>query len=229
MELRQNSYDAFIRWLDTPTGAEFMQREATVLQTVLQQLHGSQLLLIGDDKFSNVNDFGYFSQFHTANFSSLNKKLPYDDGSFDCIVIPHCLAFVMQADLIIQELARILHGEGHIVVTSFNPFGYIAAAMHWRKKAYRDLVGMKPLSLSKFKHHVKRAELSVQEVKYFSYSCWVDKLAKLGPYLWPSCADAYAALLTKRVYAAKPIHVSWQKNKANVVPKTGMASEGTHD
>lgn len=214
MQLPLDKYQQFNQWLTTPMGQQVLRHELQAMQIIMENLHGNHLLLLGSPAYESVEKFGYFSHFWQQDLAVLDKRLSFDDETFNAIIIPHCLSFVDQPDLIIKELGRLLQGEGHLLFCGFNPYGRLFDTRSWWKKWLQQ----PNFGLRQLDHCLVANDFSILTSQ--RYRCRVNKQLQCRtlPRNW-GVSDDYLCLAHKRTEAMKPKPLVRQKTKATALAR----------
>lgn len=218
MSLQVNNYQHFIDWLEQPIGQQFLQFELAIIQTMLDQLHGNHLLLLGNTRYDKVATFGNFSHYWQQDLALLDKPLPFDEQTFNMIVMPHCLDFVGQADLLVKELARLLQGEGYLLVTGFNPYGRFGWRWPMAKKPVGILAKHRYLGLEQLQQILHANDFCCAQLQRYTYKMTRNKTWQWQRqhYFWQT-SDYFICLAHKREEAVRPLPLRAAESKAPVM------------
>lgn len=134
--------------------------------------------------------------------------LPFASDSVDVVLVPHTLERVEEPEKVLREAERILHGEGHVVVLGFHPFGpwgigrYVGARSAWTGRF---------LSLWRLKIWLGVLGFEIVEVRQTLFRPpWRTKAmllrsAFLDRLRWRLTAGAYMVVARKRVFSMTPL------------------------
>jgi SAM-dependent methyltransferase len=134
--------------------------------------------------------------------------LPFAADSLDVVLLPHTLERVEEPEQALREAERVLHGEGHVLILGFHPFGpwglgrYVGTRRPW---------GGRFLSLWRLKIWLRVLGFEVVEVRQLLFrppwkspgmllrSAFLDRLR------WRPTAGAYMVVARKRVFSMTPL------------------------
>lgn len=138
-------------WFAGPMGRATMQHEKALVDSLLNDYHGSSILYLSPVAdalpnvaspfrsvyrvYRNVDDESHeFSAEKAAqegeqgrflpprkSIVSAFDALPFDDESIDIVVLHHVLEFTQEPQAMLKEAARITNASGHIAIIAFNP------------------------------------------------------------------------------------------------------------
>ncbi len=196
------AYEHFLQWLQTSSGQRFLQTEMQTIKRLSELWSGNYSLLLGAE-FKDIKECGNFAHFNRVDFAQLNKRLPYDDGSFNAIFLPHLLQYHPEPQLLLAEMTRLLQPEGHLLISGLNPFGPLLAVNRWLLPNDRLLREGHYLSARQIKNDCLE-EFNVVHSQYFA--------RKLG------LANGYVITAQMREAAMRPVSVKqkWVKSPALV-------------
>ncbi|MBF0265144.1 MAG: class I SAM-dependent methyltransferase [Gammaproteobacteria bacterium] len=149
------------KWYQSEIGQEIFQSEVPVVEELLDQCFGYNLVLMGAKVNARVLDKSRIKQKCCINpladqlsqpvssilyVSSLFEMLSLKSGSIDAIVLFHCLEFSPDPHAILREAERVLVAEGKLIIAGFNPFSLFGL---WRyslriKAKYQNYVPIIP-------------------------------------------------------------------------------------
>lgn len=118
-------------WLAGPLGRALLVREQRVVREALDPVFGSYLLQIGSwgprDTFLSLARTQRCALVAEpdaqGDFVSHATALAVAASSVDALFLPHTLEFEPDAHEVLRESARVLVGDGHLLVLGFEPFG----------------------------------------------------------------------------------------------------------
>lgn len=162
------------------------------------------------------------------------ESLPLAADSIDVVVLPHVLEFSPSPHRVLREMERVLIGDGHLVLTGFNPWscwGLWRMFLWWRDTApwcghfyglsrIRDWLTLLDLEL-----------LTVARLFYrppLRHSGALERLAtmeQLGRHVWPILGGAYVLVAKKRVIPLTSSRIRWHARRSMI--SSGLAEPTT--
>ena len=154
-------------------------------------------------------------------------RLPVQDDSVDCVLLPHVLDYSDRPHAILREVDRVLRANGQIVILGFKPAGL------WGLRRLIPGAGMPPgadqlISERRLRDWLKLLDMRIQSsLRYFFR--WplprrkvnaTQKWEQVGQALWPELAACYMLTAQKRVSTLTPVK-PLLRSKPKVV--TGLA------
>jgi SAM-dependent methyltransferase len=218
-------------WLQTPLGAALCKSEQAVVADALEQVLGLQLLQLGAWGAPES-----FLEHARTTRRMLVDPLPGPGvamrcdpaqlgvaaGSVDALLLPHTLELHAQPHEVLREAARVLAGEGRLVVLGFNPHGLWGA----RRAASRGrfpggthrFIGEGRLgdwlALLGFEMEISRR---YGYLLPFARTAGRDgRLEALGARYWPRLSAGYLIVARKRVYTFTPARPARTRQRAVV-------------
>jgi SAM-dependent methyltransferase len=132
---------------DTPAIAALLSREHSQVRAQLSQLNPGPILWISShsDALAVESDFTRpcftlqldKSESLIGAFSAASTLLPISDGSLSAIVLQHVLEFVDEPETLLAECARVLRGDGALILLGFRPFSPARLRSNFRHRAPR--------------------------------------------------------------------------------------------
>jgi len=162
------------------------------------------------------------------------ESLPLAADSVDVIVLPHVLEFSANPHRVLREVERVLIGDGHLVLTGFNPWscwGVWRLFLWWRDKVpwcghfyglsrIRDWLTLLDLELLKVVRLFYRPPLRNARA--------LDRLRlleQLGRHAWPFLGGAYVLVARKRVIPLTSSKIWWRARRSMIA--SGLAEPTT--
>lgn len=221
-------------WFATAPGRSLMQSEQRAIAQILPNLFGYHLIQIGrpDDTdllgSSRINhraiidiDPGAAAGGDCAAVC-LAEAMPLAADSTDVLLLPHVLEFVSDPHQVLREIERVLIGEGHAVITIFNPWslwGLWRLLLAWREEPpwcghFLSLARLKDwLNLLGF-------EITLVECLFFRPPLRSERLLaqlafleKLGHWCWPMFGAVHVVVAKKRVIPLTPARELWRDRR----------------
>lgn len=229
-----NVWQLLAQWYQTQLGSKVEVCEQELLDTVLSDLFGYQLLQVG-----NVEQIGFQASSRISHrmvmdvcnntvsktqsyFYGQPQAMPVCSDSLDVVLLPHILEFSEQPHNVLREVERTLVPEGHAVILGFNPFSL------W--SVWRWLIGWRGkvpwcahfISTTRMKDWLSLLGFDVIESRYyffrppFQQETLLHKLRfldRFGQRFWPILGGGYVMLARKRVTTLTPIRPRWQPRR----------------
>ncbi|MDK4679909.1 class I SAM-dependent methyltransferase [Kingella negevensis] len=204
---KQFLYDWFTH--DT-LGSYLIIQEQDFIQTALSKYRPYRTLWLGDlsthiaQKMQPENSITQ-SEYLPAEIIASAQTLPWRSNTFDCIITAHLPETEPQLTQILAELYRITTPQGHLLLTSFNPYSL------WRFWRTAQLPNVsKSLSLSHIQQHAQSAQWQIEKVKFINHlppfrqpENW-QLIEYAGEYLWTQGATIHGIVLAKQVAQITP-------------------------
>ena len=213
-------------WWQTKTGGYLLKQERMALGEVLPTLFGYYLLQSGcwgqaDTLLESstirtkviVGEYGQAGGCVAGDASDL----PFAADTMDVVFLPHTLERMQEPEQVLREAERVLHGEGHVVVLGFHPFGpwglqrligtRPAWSGHllslWRLKIWLGVLGFEVVSVRQllFRPPLKSPGL-------LHRCAFLDRLG------WRLTAGAYMVVARKRVFGMTPLRMKPSRMQA---------------
>ncbi len=117
-------------WLERPLGQTLLAAETEIAEQCLSQVFGFQAVQVG--RWGNADQFSRSSR--TSRYTVLSHhegdgvdlvspadELALASASVDAVILPHTLETEDDPHEVLREAERVLSGEGHLLIFSFNP------------------------------------------------------------------------------------------------------------
>ena len=137
--------------------------------------------------------------------------LGIESGSVDVAILPHTLEFVASPHAVLREVHRVLAGEGHLLVTGFNPWSAWSAARWLDRSAARRA---RPLTMMRLCDWLQLLGFDIVARQGFfkrpplNMAGMLERLEPMERWRHlPIPACGYAILATKHVYAPMPLRL----------------------
>lgn len=235
------SFDDF---LETPQGQMLLEWESAQYDEIVADAFGYSALQIGcpilntlkenriashwltDTSFERLDTLGQSSRFSLVQAES--AWLPFDSDSMDLVTLPHTLDFCDSPQQALREAARVLHPEGRIVITAFNPM-----SLWWLRqksialgcRAYLPSRAV-PISLYRLKDWLALLGFEIDRGRFGIYMPWChsDKafhrwswLNKAGDRWTPHCANLVMLSAVKRLPGTNRLEASPLEMAADII------------
>lgn len=211
-------------WLAGPLGGMLLEEERTIVTASLECAFGLHCLQVGD--WGGPDSFLASARTRRSALVACRARagvalvaeaaaLPLQPDSVDVMLLPHTLEFEPDPHEVLREAARVLTGEGELVVLGFDPLGSwslrsaftrggcppgivrtIAAA---RLADWLKLVGFEVGPASRY--------LYAPPLAGFAHSRARGFLERAGRRAWPRFSGAYLLHARKRVHSMTPVRL----------------------
>ena len=216
-------------------GRALLAAETELLSAALDDVFGWELLQVGAwgggrellaasrTRRQSVVAAPGFSR--AADIIGRASQLPVISDCIDAVLLPHTIEFGPDPYAILREVARVLVGEGQLVVLGFRPWSLWGMRARWSRSGFPP--GMRRvLSEGQLRDWLVLLGFEVTVVQSYLYlSPWSRGLAggegaqrMLRPGLtYPLPAGAYLLKARKRVYTGTPIRARPLREKPAVI------------
>ena len=249
--------EAVTRWLATPFGDALLQRESRVVEETLDGIFGEQCLQLGQwgepnlflrhartqrktlldvgaphgREASRPAEGGQSRPWGAPAVIGQFHRLPVQDDSIDCVVLPHVLDYSDRPHAILREVGRVLTAHGHVVILGFKTGGL------WGVRRLIPGAGLPPeaddlLPERRLRDWLQLLDMRIQSnVRYFfrwplpmirgaSSSKWETR----GQRWWPELAACYMLTAQKRVSPLTPVKPVWRREPKVVAGLAGTTN-----
>ena len=206
-------------WWQTRTGGYLQKQERAALGQALPTLFGFYLVQSGcwggDQSLLDASTIrsrvvvGSRGQ-PGSGVAGDPAYLPFASDSVDVVLLPHTLERVEEPEQVLREAERVLHGEGHVVILGFHPFGPWGLMRYtglrrpwhgrflnlWRLKIWLRVLGFEEVSV---RHYLFRPPFASHGM--LRRSAFLDRLG------WRLSAGAYMVVARKRVFTMTPLRM----------------------
>lgn len=239
-------------WYADKAGARLVETEREKLTYFLSRVYGYHLVFLGEPDLSHLVDSSLIPHHILINPAAKAAKenisclpgeleaLPLASDSVDLVVLAHTLEHAQNPHDILREAYRVLIPEGHIIITSINPYSLWGS---WY--AYKRLFGKfskegKLLGANRMKDWLQLLNFQIIECAMFHFRPPIARenifeklsfLEKMGEKGFPLCAGGYALQAIKRVIPFTPVRVRWRREpiwqpvEGIVKPTTNLQTE----
>jgi SAM-dependent methyltransferase len=217
--------------LQTPLGSALCEREQAVVVDALEQVVGLQLLQVG--AWGAPDSF--LEHARTTRrmlvdplpgpgvaMRSDPSQLGVAPGSVDALLLPHTLELHDEPHEVLREAARVLAGEGRLVVLGFNPHGLWGARRAASRGAFPDGV-LRFISEGRLRDWLALLGFEMEISRRYGYLLPFARTSgrdgrheALGARYWPRLSAGYLIVARKRVYTFTPARLAWTRNRAVV-------------
>ncbi len=233
-------------WFEAEQAALLLADERKKLGQRLHALFGYHILQVGNiggrhfldsSKISHKILASLISDEESGQISGFcceGTNLPVASDSIDVVVLPHVLEFEANPHQVLRESERILIGEGHVVIMSFNPWslwGLWRLLLAWRARPpwQGHYIG-----LTRIKDWLKLLDFEVINIEHFYFRPPLRSLKllkklefmeQLGSYCWSWFSGVYMLVAKKRVVPLTPIKLQWRSRRQMIA--AGVAGTTT--
>lgn len=235
------------RWFNNMPGYYLLQAERVVLNEWLPDLFGYHIIQlgqldttdmmqasrIGHRAVAEIDDQPEFNQ--RTNVICAGNYLPLASDSVDVLLLPHVLEFESHPHQVLRECERVLIGEGHLLIFTFNPWslwGLQRLLLTWserppwnghffsaaRLQDWLHLLGFEILETRKLFYRPALKRVGMLDRLYF--------MEKLGRSCWPWFGGVHAILAKKRVIPQTPVRELWRRRRRLIA--SGLAEPTAH-
>jgi SAM-dependent methyltransferase len=220
--------DSVRQWLDSPLGESLMQQEGRIVEEALDGIFGEHCLQLG--LWGDANAF--LKHARTQRTWLIDEgaddgapaavgefhRLPVQDDSIDCVVLPHVLDYSDRPHAILREVDRVLTAHGHLVILGFKTGGL------WGVRRLIPGAGLPPdadnlVPERQLKDWLQLLDMRIQgSVRYFFRlplpgvrGATSTKWEQRGQRWWPEMAACYMLTAQKRVSPLTPVKPVWSR------------------
>ena len=235
-------------WFTHPLGTYIREQERQILDGILPDLFGYHFMQIGTlfgDSLLDSSRIGHRMLVQLEDEGELlletdmlcaSDYLPIASDSMDVVVLPHGLEYSPNPHKLLREIERVLIGEGHLVITGFNPWSLCGI---WRMLlAWRDEPPWSGhfFSYARIKDWFSLLDFELVRIERFFYRPplmnmtlfgKLSFLEKLGKYCWSVFGGVYIIVVRKRVVPLTPVKLIWHKRRRMI--ESGIAEPTTRN
>jgi len=211
-------------WLAGPLGALLLEQERAIVGEALECAFGLHCLQVG--RWGEADTF--LAQARTRRTALVAGRLApgaalvaepaalaLQSDSVDVMLLPHTLEFAPEPHEVLREAARVLTGEGELVVLGFEPLGAWALRNSFtrggcppgllrtipaaRLADWLKLVGFEVGAPSRYLYAPPFAGRVASRARSF--------LVRAGARAWPRFSGAYLLHARKRVHSVTPVRL----------------------
>lgn len=211
-------------WFDSPLGTAMLAAESAVAAQLLERVFGFVALAVGSwwPTQPFLQACAIRRQLHVDSRAG-DLLTPLDNlalasDSIDAVILPHTLEFVASPQRLLREVERILVGEGHVLITGFNPWSSWSLRRRFRDQEFPERG--QPLTCRRLVDWLNLLGFEVLATPRFfrrppvGHAGVLDKLAGLEQPRWmPLPGNTYAILARKQVYAMTPLRPVWERRR----------------
>ncbi len=234
------------QWFRQEPGNGLSNLEHAHLDHALSNLFGYHILqvgnlnnvsLISNSRISHKIILDFFRDKDPRSQTNLvadSEYFPIESETMDVVVMPHTLEFESSPHQVLREANRVLIGEGHVIITGFNPWslwGFWRLLLAWKDEPPWS---GKFIALNRIKDWLSLLDFEVIESQHFYFRPPFKNarlmnsllfMEKMGKYLLPFLGGVYIIVARKRVDAVTPIKLRWKKRRRLI--SAGLAKPST--
>ena len=227
-----DSSAALREWFNSEAGITIVRSAVATVERLLPNIFGYHLAIFGDyidrDLISNsrishqiILSAAYQKDSDTTLVTA-HTALPLAENSIDVLILPHTLEFADDPHQLLREAERVLIGEGHILIISFNPwsfYGLWKALLGWRGGVpWRG----KFISQNRIKDWLQLLGFDIEKTTKVGFRPPINRpginrkfefLEQLGAFCWPVFGNVSILLAKKRVASITPLKASWETRR----------------
>lgn len=230
------------KWFRQLPGTSLLQVEQDWLDEQLPGLFGYHIIQLGrldDQELLAASRIGHRAVVALEADQPVARQhamvcrgdyLPISADSVDVLLLPHVLEFESNPHQVLRECERVLIGEGHVLILTFNPWslwGLWHLFLAWREEP--------PwsghfFSASRLEDWLRLLGFEIVETRMLYYrpplrhSGMLQKLGfmeKLGRWCWPWWGGVHAIVAKKHVIPQMPVRELWSRRRRLVT--SGLA------
>jgi SAM-dependent methyltransferase len=211
-------------WLSGPLGSMLLEQEQAVVAAALECAFGLHCLQIG--RWGGPETFLAAARTRRAALVDVRQSpgaalvadaaaLALQSDSVDVMLLPHTLEFAPEPHEVLREAARVLTGEGELVVLGFEPLG------SWSLRSAFTLGGSPPgiarrIPAARLADWLKLVGFEVGSPERYLYAPPIAALRdakargfleRAGRRAWPRFSGAYLLHARKRVHSMTPVRL----------------------
>jgi SAM-dependent methyltransferase len=211
-------------WLAGPLGRMLLEEERAIVAGSLECAFGLHCLQVGD--WGGPETFLACARTRRAALVAGRQApgaalvaepaaLPLQSDSVDVMLLPHTLEFAPEPHEVLREAARVLTGEGELVVLGFEPLGSWSLRNSFTRGGCPPGIG-RTISATQLADWLKLVGFEVGPAQRYLYAPPVASLAaarargfleRAGRRAWPRFSGAYLLHARKRVHSMTPVRL----------------------
>jgi SAM-dependent methyltransferase len=209
-------------WFETPLGAYLLEREQEYFDRIVADRFGYNALQLGMHEFDFLRSSRIPLRCKVGTQAGVDlyadaRDLPIASGSIDLVLLPHALEFAEHPHQILREVHRVLMPEGHVVISSFNPWSLWGFRRLHRRGQEFPWDG-RFINLPRMKDWLTLLGLEVIAGQMSCYAPpfrqqrWLERfqfMEAAGDRWWPIAGGVYFLQAVKRVRGLRLIMPKW--------------------
>lgn len=232
--------DELTAWLSSGPGCLVLEQEIQIASRLLSNLFGYHLVVVGSEAYAPVIQASRIlnasiiapppAPGHRVAVSTdapgplvaNADSLPLISDSVDVVLLPHVLEFTENPHDALREAERVLVGEGHLILTAFNPLGAMGLwrsclrgrrGVPWSGHFFSNTRIKDWLALLGFDVLVTQGAMFRPPFQNRRLLEKLDFLEPVGSRMWPYLGATYVILAKKRITTATPIRPRWRRSR----------------
>ncbi len=218
------------RWYEQPLGAAFAKTQRAEIEAILPKLRGQRLLQLGVNPgidFASVSPIPYCISLapdiglkQSAPFvAGSYHALPFLPDSIDLVLMNQVLEFESDLQIVLEEIGRILVGEGYVVVIGFHSLSLWGVAQLFKRKMTQAPWCGHFHSLFEVKQALSNLNFSIVTSKTFFFRPPIQNnyllqhlefLEKYGALMWKAFGAGYLLVAKKKTLGTTPLRSRWE-------------------
>lgn len=220
-------------WWSTPLGQAFLERESLEVKETIAKLFGYHLLLLGEPQCIECvkgSLIGHRVWIHPnivprddcSALASRQDKLSILSDSIDVVYLAHCLEFINNPHEALREIFRVLIPEGHVIISSFNPWS-LWGLWRWIIRYFKRLPwDGRFITVTRLKDWLTLLGFDIVQVNHFFFRPPITHvgllqrlkwLESMSHWAWPFLGGGYVLIARKRVITFTPIRSAFEKRR----------------
>ena len=243
----RDTSEALRAWFSSEAGMTSLRAEIAAVERILPDLFGYHLVMIGDYVDSELIASSRISHQiiigdqrrdnRSVGLIASQRALPLEESSVDVLVLPHTLDFSKDPHQLLREAERVLIGEGHMIILSYNPwsfYGIWRGLLGWREGVpWRGRF----ISQTRIKDWLKLLGFDIERALKVGFRPPINRpgvnrrfefMEQLGAFCWPFFGNVSVLVAKKRVTSVTPLKTSWETRR-RVLAGGGVAEPSTRN
>lgn len=172
-------------WEQVPSGQHIKELENKLIAQKLKLCFGHHLVKIGGLAAQlNCSDSLINHQINLVNQPMAEPPtgliaeyddLPLQNSSVDLVLLTHILEYSTDPHQVLREVHRVLHANGNLVLSVFNPWSSVLLSKLWPFKARSNFWQFRLFSIARIKDWLNLLGFEVTDVQYTVYSSFLTK------------------------------------------------------
>ena len=211
-----------LSWSEVPSGQALKQIENKVISKKLKLCFGHHLVKVGglsaemictDSLIEHqINLINQPSATSPAGIIAEYDDLPLQNNSVDLVLLSHVLEYSTDPHQVLREVHRVLHGNGNLILSVFNPMSSLVVNKLWPFKTQSNFWQFRLFSVSRVKDWLNLLGFEVTDVQYCGYTGFLSNTAtqlgwwsKLKKRFFPNVGAVCVITARKREWPLTPI------------------------
>lgn len=208
-------------WSQVPDGEQLQRQENEIIAAKLQLCFGHHLVKLGalacafDCRDSliehQINLLNQPSGQSPAGVIADYDDLPLQTNSVDLVLLTHLLEYSSDPHQVLREAHRVLHPNGNVIISVFNPVSALFIGKLWPFKAKSQFWQFRLFAIARVKDWLNLLGFEITDVHYCGYGAtnsatselsWWGKIKKK---FFPTLGLACVITARKREWPLTPI------------------------